>query len=82
MEYSMLIDEINDNSVTELLDIVIRYYSQTKQCIGNTYLDLVKLTSSTAGSICEALKSCIEKKGLHFKKVELFDLNTLQPCLG
>jgi hypothetical protein len=48
----MLTDESSDISVTELLRIVIRYYSQSKQCIVVTSLDLVELASCTTNSMC------------------------------
>jgi hypothetical protein len=55
----MLLDERIDISGTKILGVVIRYYSQSKQCIVDTYLDLVELASCTADSICELLNSCI-----------------------
>jgi hypothetical protein len=68
MEYSLLIDEGSDISVTKLMGIVIRYYSQSRKCIVVTCLDLMEPTSCTADSICKVLKSCVKGKGLNFKK--------------
>lgn len=54
---SLLIDESSDISVTKLLGIAIRYYSQTKKQIVVTFLDLLELSECNADAICEALKS-------------------------
>lgn len=68
-EYSLLIDESTDISVSKLLGVTVRYFSESLKKIISTFLGLVELEDGTAASIVNALKSLLAGLNLNIKKL-------------
>ena len=67
--FSLIIDESNDVSVTKLLSVVIRYYSEAKKEFVVTFLAMIELKECNADAICNALKKCLKDNGLDLQKL-------------
>lgn len=68
-KFSLIIDESNDISFTKLLDIAIRYFSDSSKTFVTTFLDLVELSECNADAIYNALKKCLKTHGLELQKL-------------
>ncbi|XP_067118590.1 zinc finger protein 862-like [Centruroides vittatus] len=80
--YSLLIDESNDISISKLLGIVIRYYSQNKKCITTSFLDLVPLKECNADAICEAIKFSLRNNALDLHKLIAIGTDNASVMIG
>ncbi len=65
--FSLLIDESNDITVTKLLGIAIQFYSKSKKKVIVTFLDLVELSDCDSTGICDALKRSFKNNGLELQ---------------
>ena len=62
--FSLVIDESNDISTNKLLSLIIRYFSKKKNDIVVSILDLIKMESCNAESICDAIKESLNNNTL------------------
>ena len=67
--YSLLLDESNDVSVTQMLGVSVIYYSDKSGQVVSTYLGLVQLEQCNAESIVLALKRFLAYKKLNLKNL-------------
>lgn len=68
-EYSVLIDESTDVSVSKLLGVTVRYFSKSVKKIISTFLGLVELEDGTANNIVNGLKLLLSGLNLNIKKL-------------
>ncbi|KAL0830039.1 hypothetical protein ABMA28_003497 [Loxostege sticticalis] len=68
-EYSILIDESTDVSVSKLLGVTVRYYSLSLKKIVSTFLGLVELEDGTANGIVNGLKLLLSGLNLNIKNI-------------
>lgn len=81
-KFSLLIDESNDISVTKLLGIAIRYYSEGKKLVVVTFLDLVELRECNADAICHALKDSLKRNGLELQNLIALGTDNASVMIG
>lgn len=68
-EYSILIDESTDVSVSKLLGVTVRYFSFALKKIVSTFLGLIELEDGTANGIVNGLKLLLSDLNLNIKKI-------------
>lgn len=68
-EYSILIDESTDVSVSKLLGVTVRYFSLTLKKIVSTFLGLVELEDGTANGIVNGLNLLLSGLNLNIKNI-------------
>ncbi|XP_046805584.1 uncharacterized protein LOC124419612 [Lucilia cuprina] len=67
--YSILIDESTDVSFTKTLGLAIIYFSQRKNVIVSTFLNIEEIPNGTAESIVISLKDTLQKFKLNINKL-------------
>nr|XP_054591608.1 uncharacterized protein LOC129155892 [Nothobranchius furzeri] len=73
-KYSLLLDESTDVSVSKYLGIVVRYFSEGKGHVVDTFLGLLELEGGDAKSIAKAVLSFLHQSGL--EKENLLGIGT------
>ncbi|KAH8022180.1 hypothetical protein HPB51_022577 [Rhipicephalus microplus] len=73
-KYSLIIDEATDISTTNLLGVLVRYFSSARKSILTTFLALIELDDGTVVTIVRALEKLLTRMGL--------DKKHLLECLG
>lgn len=68
-EYSLLLDESTDISVSKILGISIRYFSRSLKTIISTFLGLVEIEDGTANSIVNGIKGLLLVLNIEIKKM-------------
>lgn len=67
--FSLILDESTDISVTKLLGVIIRYFSNMSNSFVSRYLTLIELQSGTADGILQGIENAIRDFNLDFKKL-------------
>uniref|UniRef100_A0A1A7ZYI7 Uncharacterized protein n=1 Tax=Nothobranchius furzeri TaxID=105023 RepID=A0A1A7ZYI7_NOTFU len=70
-KYSLLLDESTDVSVSKYLGIVVRYFSEGKGHVVDTFLGLLELEGGDAKSIAKAVLSFLHQSGLEKENLVL-----------
>lgn len=68
-EYSLLLDESTDISVSKMLGVSIRYFSRSLKTIISTFLGLVEIEDGTANSIVNGIKGLLLVLNIEIKKM-------------
>ncbi|GBP43091.1 hypothetical protein EVAR_96353_1 [Eumeta japonica] len=66
-EYSLLLDESTDISISKMLGVSIRYYSRSLKAIISTFLGLVEIEDGTANSIVNGIKGLLSVLEIEIK---------------
>lgn len=67
-EYSLILDESTDVSVSKYMAVCIRYQSAKLKVINTAFLGLVQVVSTTAVALVDALCDFLAKIGIQIKK--------------
>lgn len=67
-EYSLLLDESTDISVSKMLGVSIRYFSRSLKTVISTFLGLVEIEDGTANSIVNGIKGLLTVLNIEIKK--------------
>ena len=72
-EFSIIIDESTDISVTQILAVVVRYFDSNKHDVVDALLDTIEVENGTAQHLYQAVKYLLKKKEAFLLK-KLLDL--------
>lgn len=81
-EFSLLIDESTDISVSQILAVMVRYYDSKKCKVTDALLDIIEIDESSAENLYKSVKNLLSEKKLPLSNIIGFASDNCSTKLG
>lgn len=80
--FSLIIDESTDVSVSQVLAVMVRYYDEKKCRVTDALLDIVEVDDASASGLYKCVKELLESKNIPLKNIIGFASDNCSTMLG